>query len=135
MTQFSNGDEHRWGRLIVQTYIVLVLLLSATTIALYVAANGPSALPARLLRFGLTAGLCMWLYAGSPIAKWLCLGLFALAGSLLMVSFFSSETENIPGLLYAGVMAAVYYSFAWMLAVSRDVNRFLDYQRVRRSVR
>ena len=127
----SDGDEHQLGRAIIVVYIVLVLLLSAITIALYVAAKGPSALPVRLVRFGLTAGLCMWLYSGSSTAKWLCLGLFALAGSMAMVTFFSG-IESVPGVIYGGIMAAVYYSFAWMLAVSRDVNRFLDYQRARR---
>ncbi|MBW3600236.1 MAG: hypothetical protein KY475_23565 [Planctomycetes bacterium] len=117
------------GRTIVLVYIVLVLLISAATITLYVASKGPAALPPRIFRLILTVGLCLWLYSGAAAAKWLCVVLFSYAG---IVAFLTPIGWSLPALTYIGIMSSVYVSFAWMLAISPDVDAFLKHQREQR---
>jgi hypothetical protein len=122
-------NEVRSGRRIMLVYLGLVLALSVATITLYVARKGPAALPPRVLRFGLTVGLCVWLYSGSNAAKWISVVLFGAGGA---AAFAMPLQWSLPALAYVGFMASLYLSFAWMLVFSPEVNAFLAQQRARR---
>lgn len=118
------------GRIILVSIICLVLAISLLAIGLFLATQGTERLSAQVVRFALTICLCAWLYRGSPIAKWICIALFSVAGALTVVPLL--RASDVSEIAIVGVVGMVYFSFATVLVSSTSVNEFLTYQRGKR---
>ena len=120
------NDIQRAGRLTLLTYIALVLLINATTIGVYVHLRGTDRLSSQIIRISLTALLCLWLYRGSPAAKWILIGLLAFGGLYSLLLQLSDNLLVVAGGL---VITLTYLSFAVALINSDRINAFLISQR------
>ena len=120
------SDRIERGRLIVIGYIVALLTISFCVIAFYVLVIGPQKLPAQVIRFALTLALCIGLYHGSSVAKWILIVLLGLGGLLALVPVATGDPFAIAlGL----ILAVVYLSFAVVMLASKSVKAFLVHQR------
>ena len=118
------------GRTIILMIIAGSLLLSAVIVCAYVAVLGTRRLPIQVVRFGLTVGLMWWLYGGSPVAKWITVGCFGLAGAAGIASLLLDHRLAAT----VGVkLGTLYLSFASTLVTSANANAFLKYQQMRPS--
>lgn len=121
-------DEEKRGRRILLSYSALILLTSASIIFLYVSQRGQERLPAQVVRFLLTVGLCWWLYQGSILAKWIMVVLMSAGGVLALMALFAN---SILVVAFSGGMAVLYLTFVVVLLTSPNVAAFLAYQRNR----
>jgi|SRR5579863_6428353 len=118
--------EELKGRRIVLTIAGVSLLISAVTIATYVAVMGTGRLPAQIVRFLLTVGLMWWVYRGSAVAKWIVIVLFGLAGLYGLLVFLSGH--RLAGAVGAKI-GTLYLTLITPLITSPAVDAFLQYQR------
>ena len=104
------------GRWIVIGCIACVLTLSIGVTLIYVSARGPERLPMQLIRLGITALVCLFLYRGVPAAR-----------------VFAVLSAGLGGLfaLFSGTlfMAVPYLTVAAVLAFAPSVSEFQRYQR------
>ncbi len=71
------------------------------------------------VRFILTAGLCIWLYRGSRVARWIVIVVLGAAGLLGLVNFFS-------GSFAAFVMAISSMAYLSLAVVSGGVGQVVE---------
>lgn len=119
------------GRQILRRHVFAVISISALTILQYNLVIGPDRLPAQVVRFALTLLLCYGIYRGSPLAKWLAVCLFGIAGVLFFSLLLSPGHIGTLNWLTAAANCMTYLLFAWSLIRSTAVAAFLEFQRAR----
>lgn len=107
-------------------YIALMLTLPAGVMLLFAENPDPRRTMTQVVRLALTVMLCIFLYRGNIIAKWLTVATSTLGGGSAVLLAISGAPL---GLVIGGLIAALYLSLAWLLVWSTDVNAFLAVQR------
>lgn len=118
-------SEERRGRQILLVQIVLILLATLVVIAYYLSTEGVGRMANSGTRLVLTAALCVWLYRGSIVAKWIVVVVFGVAGILGLANVLSGSAVAFA---LGGGLAAVYLSSAVVVWRSSSVNAFLRLQ-------
>lgn len=94
------------GRWLIVAVIVSVLALSVLTAAAFNAAGGTDRQPQQVVRFVLTAWLCIFLYRRATWARWVAGILFLLAGAVSLFAGFASDLGDFLLVTMGTVYAA-----------------------------
>jgi hypothetical protein len=94
------------GRWLIVAVIVSVLALSVLTAAAFNVAVGTDRQPQQVVRFVLTAWLCIFLYRRAIWARWVAGILFLLAGAVSLFAGFASELGDFLLVTMGTVYAA-----------------------------
>lgn len=117
------------GQDILIVYIALLLFLSASVTTLYVLRIGTDRLFAQIVRFIVTAFLCLWLYRGSVVARIINILMYGLGGLSIIWLELNHPNGNVIGMIDLWLLGGVYLSFAVVLLTSSSVAEFFMYQR------
>jgi len=109
----------------VLSHIGLVSLATMAMMAVDVSVEPEERLYQHVVRFTLTVALCVWMYRGSPIARWIAIVFFGAAGLLGLINFLSGSFAAFV----LGLCSAAYLSFAIVDATSSEAKVFLHQQR------
>jgi hypothetical protein len=116
------------GRAILAVLLISWLIIALGVIVLEVAIDGISPLlPIYCVRYALTLGLFYAIWTGHNWARWLTVGLFAVA-FLLSVRHLIIH-HIVLFLIYSFVWLAIFLIFTVVLTLSKSVGAFLSYQR------
>ncbi|MGK2857693.1 MAG: hypothetical protein ACSLFQ_10855 [Thermoanaerobaculia bacterium] len=117
------------GRSIVQLDIALCIGTSILTIMIYVMSLGPERLPTQIVRFLLTVVLCVFLYRGYSVARYLLIILLGVTLGLMGLALPSVFAAGKPGVTVGILLMGLGYAFIMVtLARSESVKAFLDTQ-------
>lgn len=103
--------------------IVASLTMSLLVIVLFNLGRGPERLPQQIIRFLLTAGLCVFLYRGANWARWVGGVLFALGALGSLLGGLALLSTSIAGVLLL-VMCLVYSASAVILLFVPTVRAY-----------
>ena len=123
-TNMSPQEERGQG--IVLALITMILLATFSVVGLHLSSEGLDRILHHGVRLVVTGSLCLWLYWGSPIARWISIIVFGAAGLLGLVNLLSGSAMTIA---FGGGLALAYLSAAIVLFKSPSVGKFFEHQR------
>ncbi len=101
------------GRWLIVAVIVSVLALSVLSAAAFNVADGTDRQPQQVVRFVLTAWLCIFLYRRATWARWVSGVLFSLAGAAFLFVGLASDLGDFllvtMGMVYAAAAAVLLF--------------------------
>jgi len=120
------SPQEERGQGIVLATVTTIPLATLSVVALHLSSEGLDRILHHGIRLVVTGCLCLWLYWGSPIAKWVSIIVFGIAGLIGLVNLLSGSAITMA---FGGGLALAYLSAAFVLIKSPSVGTFLAYQR------
>ncbi len=118
-----NFSAYQRGRAIILQYSWSVLVFSAYFVYVGLQTSGSRTLPYGLGQLGLVLLLCVALYQGSKLSKWVLVVLMSLFG-LLFLAYL--KFDNLLGTFIVSLYIYIYFSFVYHLLFSAELNYYLD---------